>query len=200
MLRRRPLARALRAAPLVPYQGPLCRAVHVGTLYGFRRRAPYRPRPLYDLGPPAGGARFTPKGGAPALYLAEDYETSLHEYFQVGASARLRPAVATAASVVVFGAEVRLETVLDLTDPHTRALLGTTLAELREPWRYRRDRRTPPTHVLGRAVAADGRIQAIRFPSTKGTGTCFAILTSVLVAPAFIRVHDPDSRLVAELP
>jgi RES domain-containing protein len=195
----RQLAAALRRAPLVPYQGRLCRAVHAASLYGFQKKQPYVPRPLFDLGSPASGARYTPRGGAPALYLAEDYETSLHEYLQVGAHARLTPTNPTGA-IVLFVADVQLTAVLDLADRDTLRLLGTTAAELREPWRYRRDRRTPPTRVLGRAVAADVRIQAIRFPSTKGKGACFAILTDHIIAPAFVRVHDSENHLVAEVP
>jgi RES domain-containing protein len=199
MLAVRALAKAVRAAPLVRYEGALCRAVHGVTLYGFKKRAPYTPRPLYDLGPPAGGARFTPKTGASALYLADDYETSLHEYLQVGSHLRLKPRLG-AGAIVLFVAEVRLETVLDLTDKRVLARLGTTASELREPWRFRRDRRTPPTHILGRVVAADGHVQAIRFRSTKGSGSCFMILTRTIARPAFVRVRDPRNRLVAALP
>ena len=199
MLKGRALARALRAAPLTRYEGALCRAIHAATLYGFKKKAPYVPRPLYDLGPPAGGARFTPRGGAPALYLADDYETSLHEYLQVGSHVRLRPRLG-AEAIVLFVAQVRLGAVLDLTDKRVLAALSTSAPELRQPWRFRRDRSTPPTHILGRAVAADGHIQAIRFASTKGSGACFAILTRAVVPPAFVRVADPDGHLVATLP
>lgn len=199
MLAGRALANALRRASLTPYEGVLYRAVHAATLYGFKKAAGYTPRPLYDLGPPAGGARFTPQGGAPALYLADDYETSLHEYLQVGRHVRLRPPVGTGA-IVLFVAEVRLERVLDLTNTPVRAIVGTTAGELREPWRFRRDGRTPPTHRLGRAVAAGRDIQAIRFRSTKGNGACFAILTGTIVPPSFVRVSDPGNRLVATLP
>jgi hypothetical protein len=79
-------------------------------------------------------------------------------------------------------------------------MLGTSAAELRQPWRFRRDRRTPPTHVLGRAVAAGGRVQALRFASTKGDGACVVILTRAVAAPGFVRVRDPEDRLVATLP
>lgn len=199
MLAGRALARALGRAPLTKYEGPLCRAVHGATLYGFKRKAPYTPRPLYDLGPPAGGARFTPKGGDPALYLADDYETSLREYLQVGSHVRLRPRLG-AGAIVLFVAEVRLETVLDLTDRRVLNTLGTAAAEMRQPWRFRHDRRTPLTHILGRAVAVHGRIQAIRFHSTKGRGACFMILTRALVPPAFVRVRDPAGRLIATIP
>jgi RES domain-containing protein len=199
MLRRRALAEALRNVPLAAFRGALVRAVHAATLYGFRHGPTYEPRPLFDLGPPASGARFTPPRGAPALYLASDVETSLRELLQVGASAALRP-VAPAKAVVVFTADVRLEAVLDLTRDETLDALGTTRTELASPWRHRRDRRTPPTHVLGRAVAEDGRIDAVRFASTKGPGECFMVLTQTIASPAFVRVTDPESRLVESIP
>ena len=199
MLRRRELVAALRKAQLVPFRGTLVRAVHAGTLFGFRGGALYQARPLYDLGPPRSGARFTPRGGTPALYLAEDAETSLRELLQVGASAALKPPAAQKA-IVLFTAEVRLEAVLDLTSDAIVAEIGTTRAELASPWRHRRDRKTPPTHLLGRAVADVGHIQAIRFSSTKAAGACFMILTQTVVAPSFVRVSDPDAKLVESIP
>lgn len=199
MLPKRALAAALRNIPTVPFRGSLVRAVHAATLYGFRHGPRYAPRPLFDLGPPRSGARFTPPGGAPALYLADDVETSLRELLQVGASAALRPQP-SAKAMVVFTADVRLEAVLDLTRDETMAALGTTAAELASPWRHRRDRRVPPTQVLGRAVAEHGHIQALRFASTKGPGDCFMILTATIVAPAFVRVTDPESKLVQSIP
>jgi RES domain-containing protein len=199
MLPRRALAEALRTVPLARFRGALVRAIHAATLYGFRHGPTYEPRPLFDLGPPRSGGRFTPPGGAPALYLACDAETSLRELMQVGASAALKPQPSGNA-VVVFTADVRLEAVLDLTRDETARALGTTHAELASPWRHRRDRKTPPTHVLGRAVAEAGHIQAVRFASTKGRGDCFMVLTQMIVAPAFVRVTDPESKLVQSIP
>jgi RES domain-containing protein len=199
MLPRRAVTEALRAVPLTRFQGPLVRAVHAATLYGFRHGPTYEPRPLFDLGPPRSGARFTPPGGAPALYLASDVETSLRELLQAGTSAALKPQP-SAKAVVVFTADVRLEAVVDLTRDETLAALGTTRAEMASPWRHRRDRKTPPTHVIGRAVGEAGHIQALRFSSTKGPGDCFMVLTGTIVAPAFVRVTDPESKLVQSIP
>ena len=108
------LERVLKTIALTHYQGQLCRAVNADALYGFSRAGHYVPRPLYNLGPPKGGARFTPRGGMPCLYLAEDYETSLREYLQVGSPARLRTTVRNT-TFVNYVADVRLEKVLDLT-------------------------------------------------------------------------------------
>src|SRR5712692_11003453 len=120
--------KALRLAPMrvsvTRFEGLLCRAVQSGTLYGFLYRKLYPPRPLYNLGPPTHGARFTSKGGAPALYLAQDFETSLREYFQLGKSARLAPRSEEGA-IVCFTAKVRVESVLDLTTESVQKALGT---------------------------------------------------------------------------
>ena len=193
------LERVLKTIALTHYQGQLCRAVNADALYGFSRTGHYVPRPLYNLGPPNGGARFTPRGGMPCLYLAEDYETSLREYLQVGSPARLRTTVHNTA-FVNYVADVRLEKVLDLTKGAVRRTLGTNLTELKSPWRYRRDRRIPPTHRLGRVVAKVGHIEAIRFVSSKGQGICIVILTDALTPPAYVRVQDPQSRLIAQIP
>jgi RES domain-containing protein len=199
MLPRRALAESLQTIPLGRFRGSLVRAVHAGTLYGFRHGPTYEPRPLFDLGPARAGARFTPPRGAPALYLATDVDTSLRELLQAPAETRLE-LLPAAKAIVVFTANVRVDAVLDLTRDETLSAIGTTRAELAGPWRYRRDRRTPPTHVLGRAVADSGRIQAVRFASTKGGGDCFMVLTRTIVAPAYVRVTDPESKLVQTIP
>jgi hypothetical protein len=99
-----------------------------------------------------------------------------------------------------FIATVRLEHVLDLTDRSIRRQLGTTRSELAEPWRYRKDRRKPPTQRLGAEAAAGGRIQAIKYLSTTGSGACFVIFTGALTPPSFVEVNDPDGDLVQRLP
>lgn len=109
MLPGKALGLALARVGVTRFEGLLCRALHSGTLYGFSHGKLYIPRPLYNLGPPKNGARFTPKGGAPALYMAEDFETSLREYLQLGKSARLTPRSRKEGAIVCFTAKVRLE-------------------------------------------------------------------------------------------
>jgi len=62
MLPAKALKLALARVAVTRFEGLLCRAVHSGTLYGFSGGKLYPPRPLYNLGPPKNGARFTPKG------------------------------------------------------------------------------------------------------------------------------------------
>jgi hypothetical protein len=57
---------ALMRVSVTRFEGLLCRAVQSGTLYGFLQRKLYTPRPLYNLGPPTHGARFTVEGGCPS--------------------------------------------------------------------------------------------------------------------------------------
>ncbi|MDO8677888.1 MAG: RES family NAD+ phosphorylase [Acidobacteriota bacterium] len=191
---------ALARVAVTRFEGLLCRAVHSGTLYCFSPGKLYTPRPLYNLGPAKNGARFTPKGGGPALYLAEDFETSLREYLQLGKTARLKPRSAKEGAIVCFTSEVRLEAVLDLTNSVVQKALGTDDHELKSPWRYRKKRGVPPTHRLGRAIAAAQRFDAVRFKSSKGDGDCFMILTEALVAPSFVEVKDPISLLTQRIP
>jgi hypothetical protein len=84
------------------------------TLYGFAKGARYNPKPLFSLGAPMTGARFTPKGGAPALYLAENQVTALAEVVQVGGHVPLTPTLQPSA-LVVYPVEVKIQRVLDVT-------------------------------------------------------------------------------------
>jgi RES domain-containing protein len=193
------LRKLLRSIAATSFHGALYRVVRADVLYGFSRNGPYTPRPLFNLGPARGGSRFTPKGGAPSLYLAFDMNTAMHEYTQIAVPQPLVP-LQPPGALVTFSANVHLDHVLDLTKKNIRRQVGTTLSELAEPWRYRKDRRKPPTQRLGAAAVNSARIQAIKYRSTKETGSCFVIFTDALVSPAFIEVNDPRGNLIGRLP
>lgn len=193
------LRRLLRTITLTSAQRTLYRVVRSDVLFGFSATGPFTPRPLYNLGPPRGGARYTPRGGAPSLYLAEDMETAMREYTQISAPRQIAPASLPGAPAT-FVATVQLERLLDLTERSVRRELGTCRAELAEPWRYRRDRRKPPTQRLGAEAADGGRIQAIQYHSTKGAGDCFVIFTDAVEPPSFVEVNDPVGKLVERIP
>jgi len=199
MLQTNSLRKRLRSIGLVAFDGTLFRVVRADVLYGFAAQGPHTPRPLFNLGSPRAGARYTPRGGAPSVYLAADMDTAMREVTQIAAPKTLAPALPPGA-LVTYSAKVRLDQVLDLTDAAIRKVLDTSLAELAEPWRYRKDGRKPPTHRLGAAAVNSGRIEAIRFRSTKGAGDCFVIFTDALRAPSFIEVDDPDGKLVERMP
>ncbi len=199
MLATRALTSALNGLSGQPVHGTFCRAVHPGTLYGFKAGLGYVPRPLYDLGAPRSGARFTPKGGAPALYLAEDHATALQEMLQVGAHAGLKPVFGMSA-LVLFQVSVQLASVLDLTDAGVPKAIRTNAKELAGPWRLPVSGKRPPTQALGAAVATNGRFDGMLFQSTKGPGRCLVAFTANLRPPAFVEIRDPSSKLVERLP
>ena len=199
MLPTQSLRKLFQNISLVPFEGTLYRVVRADVLYGFTKAGPYVPRPLYNLGPPRGGARYTPRGGAPSIYLACDMDTAMREYTQIPTPTPLEPVSPTGA-LVTYSAKVLLERVLDLSQKRVRKQLDTNLAELAEPWRYRKDRRKPPTHRLGAEATDSGRVQAIIFRSTKGAGNCIVIFTGALVPPSFIEVNDPAGKLIERFP
>jgi hypothetical protein len=126
-------------------------------------------------------------------------ETAIREYLQISRPSLLRLPKLTEASVV-YSARVSIDALLDLADQGTRRKLGTNLAELSSPWRYRRDRLKPPTQRLGAVAAALGRIQAIQFLSTKGPGACVVIFTDNLGSSAYVEVNDPGGKLIERIP
>ena len=80
------LAATLAALPVTSLSSVLYRAVTRRALVGD---PPYPTvRPLFDLGAPQRGARYTPVGGMRSLYLTEDPETALAEVNQAYAKLR----------------------------------------------------------------------------------------------------------------
>lgn len=142
------------------YAGVLFRAVHLEALYGFHRAPPYpHPQPLYSLGAPARGARFTPRGGPASLYLAEDTETALAEANQVNLAIRHQnlSAAPLIEPTVTLAVTVHLLSVLDLGDDAVRSVVATDVAELTGSWRLPPPAALPPTQALGAALFATGR-------------------------------------------
>ncbi|MEY4510615.1 MAG: hypothetical protein RLZZ450_2737 [Pseudomonadota bacterium] len=118
---------------------------------------------LWPGGPAYAGARYTPKGGAPALYLAQTAEVA---QLEVGAVVDIggRTQLAGARPYVLLQVQVRLNAALDLRNALARTALGTNLQELTGNWRLAKD---VPTHVLGAAAAACGRFDGLVAPSSK---------------------------------
>lgn len=162
----------------------------------YSDQAAKRTRPLWGLGASRDGARFTSKGGATSLYVAEDFETANREAFQVTRARSVKPPAGVVR--VTFSVTVRVSTVLDLCNGRVRKSLGTNIPELKSAWRYRRDGTTPPTHILGR-VAAELGLEGLRFPSTKGAGACLVIFTDSL-KPGSVLVVSDGRRLLERLP
>jgi RES domain-containing protein len=182
---------ALSGAPFISVKGELYRTVDLQYL-----QKPYYPlRALFGLGVSQSGARFTPQGGPPSLYMAEDNLTALAE------------ATLTAAAVsgphppkVVFTAKVNIGSVLDLTEQRTLTLFGTSTQELHGTWRISTGP-PPATQLLGQATYDSGRYMAIRYPSVRRPGgVCLVIFTERLTSPSFVEVYDPHGHLKARIP
>ena len=92
------------------------------------------------------------------LYLAQSPEVALRELEALygppgGTLSNLR-------AVTLFGVEVQLQRLVDLTDPGVQAALGTTLQELTGDWRgyaVRAALASPPVAAAPRADPAPGR-------------------------------------------
>ena len=74
----RRLIKAVRACARLVVNGVWYRSVDTEVFRHFYD-ATKPMRPLWGLGAPTGGARFTPKDGPSSLYLAEDLETANRE-------------------------------------------------------------------------------------------------------------------------
>src|ERR1019366_4037874 len=74
----RRLSEAVSRSPLGRVHGVWYRSVDGEVFRGFYD-AKNPMRPLWGLGAPRGGARFTPRNGPSSLYLAEDVETAQRE-------------------------------------------------------------------------------------------------------------------------
>lgn len=168
------LSSVLPTLPLVEIEGLFWRTVPNEHLQGPPPGAPAGspPQPLWAGGPAIRGARYTPIGGADALYLAPDGATALAEVEAVifGPAGDVRPGPAHD-PLLVFANRVHLPSVLDICDPGIQKALGTSDAELRAPWLRAQERHKagtgplPPTQELGRAVFTSGNILALRYPS-----------------------------------
>jgi RES domain-containing protein len=69
------LSKAVDGCPRVSVRGVWYRSVDGAVFRGFYdARNPIRP--LWGLGAPRSGARFTPRNGPPSLYVAQDVDWS----------------------------------------------------------------------------------------------------------------------------
>jgi RES domain-containing protein len=161
------------------------------------------PQPLWPDGSSRFGARFTPKGGPPAVYLASDPQTALQEVGAVFAIPKGPPIALPAPPYTLCQVHVVLTEVLDTRDAATQKALRTSTQELTGDWRYTMgQRRSPPTHILGRAAHSSGCIAAIMAHSSKnvGGGLILAVFPDRLSNPNLIEVIDPTGFLRQRFP
>jgi RES domain-containing protein len=198
------LSAILSQLPTVRFTGTLYRAIDYEALHGFQSPAPYQPNPFYCHGAPTKGARYTPKGGMPSLYLAEHYTTAYEEANQVYLNVQaINPrAVPGSPPTVILSARAEITTVFDLANPLIQQALATNLAELTAPWRlFQRAGGVAPTQILSQAVFDGQYAQAIRYPSAVVPNRCcFVLFCGLISPPSLIEVYDPNGNLVCKLP
>lgn len=160
-------------------------------------------QPLWPGGPPANGARYTPKGTFGTIYLASDPLTALAEVSGVFTNPTLPPTTPRLPPWAVFAVEGVVTEVLDLTDSSIQAALNTNFQELTGDWQVQQGRFVkgigpiPPTQELGQAAFASGVIRGIKYPSARvpNTGLGYAIFADRLAAPDNLTVYDPRNHL-----
>lgn len=187
----------------ISVNGSLFRAVKLAYLQGPPPGAPAGgpPQPLWPGGAPANGARYTPIGGPPSLYLASNGATALAEVDAV----LFDPAAGLVEGaehdpLVVVATRARLPHVLDLCDPDIQAALGTSETELTRPWLRMQSRHIagkgplPPTQVLGKAAFDARSFLALRFPSYKHEGQQNLVVFTDLLAALNGRITVVDTK------
>jgi RES domain-containing protein len=192
------LAAVLRTLPAVPMSGTYHRSVANASLYQGRRKPKY----LYALGPGREGARYTPKGGPPCLYVSAEPVTTLSEAAGI-ASSLVLAGIAIPQPTSAFSMTVDLHRgLLDLTDPNVLAQLGTDLTELDGPWEKQVLNGDPvPTQILAIAAYDSKCFQGIRFYSHEDPGKVnIVIWTETVKAPSAVAVIDSSGAKIERIP
>jgi RES domain-containing protein len=196
------LASAVASLPRITIHGPWARSLEYALLQGPPPGRPpgSPPEPLWDGGASLNGARFTPVGSFPTLYLASDFVTAQVETGSVFTHPLLGTVTLATSPVVTFAVDGVLTDVLDLYDSHVQITIGTTTSELTGSWRLASP---APTQELGRAAHASGVITALKYPSSKHpNGWAVAIFTERLTLNSanFVEVIDRHHRIRQRLP
>jgi len=192
------LSAVLTTISAIPISGTYHRSVANASLYQERRKPKY----LYALGPGREGARYTPKGGPPCLYVSAEPVTTLSEAAGI-ASALVLAGIAIPQPTTAFSVKVDLHRgVLDLTDAATLVQLGTDLTELDGPWEQQVLNGDPvPTQILAIAAYATNRFQGIRFYSHEDPGKLnLVIWTEAVNAPSAVAVIDSSDTVSERIP
>jgi RES domain-containing protein len=198
------LKAAVAGIPTVARAGPYSRFV------GYQYLVPVPPGaapsagplPLWGIGSIRSGARFTPKGRFETVYLGEDPITALAEVEGVFRGYGGSPFTGRTPPVVHVAVEAILLSVLDLTEPSVQAAIGTTYQELTGQWRATQSGGAEaPTQTLGRVCYESGRIDGLRYFSSKNPpdGKCLAVFPERLGGPAYLEVFDPFGNLAQRL-
>jgi RES domain-containing protein len=195
-----PVLSAIKAAgPRTPFEGIAYRSI---ALRHFM--PPATPSPLYAAMPGRLGTRYVSSGtGIPSLYLATEVETAHREgnqpfYESLLAMPPGPVGLVWPDEVSVIGVQVRLGRILDVRDVAVQMKLGTSMSELRGPWKRIPD---APTQRLGAAVEADGEFEGLLYPSARHDGgSCLVVFPKIVKKGDFVEFRSttgvlPDARL-----
>ena len=191
------LAKILIKLPNPSITGYFFRSIDYGSLHSIDP-----PNALYALGPGRRGQRYTPISGPPTLYVSDKAYTSFSEATHAITSSVKKFDSAPPGPMVVFAVSVHIEHILDLTDNFTLDALGTTVAELQDPWADQMNNNIDvPTHLLAIAAYKTNRFQGIKYYAKEHPGGINLIIwTDKIKAPSFVEVFDPARKLAARIP
>jgi RES domain-containing protein len=96
------------------------------------------------------GARWTPKGSFPTVYLCESPEAALQEFLARGR--RMKIPDHKALPMVMAGVTMKVDRILDASVPEIQEVIQHFLAEEKEHWRAIQDRREAVSQAIGRAA------------------------------------------------
>lgn len=200
MLGAQELPAALESLEGAPFKGAVYRAVFLEYLMGL---GDAQPQPLFSMGAPLSGARFTPRGAMATLYVAEEPETAFAEAHQMArVGSRSSPPLQIAIRpTVLLEAHVQLASILDMTKEAHMERMATTRRELTAKWRLRAARgEDVATWQLGRALYESGRFTGLRYESSLRRGSfCLAIFPDRLGEGDFVSVFDPAGNIKQNL-
>jgi RES domain-containing protein len=164
--------------------------------------------PLASAGSKLRGGRFNPPGQFEVLYTALAADTALAEREGILLTAAAIKSARGIRTGILLRIDCRLTRVLDLCDEPIRQRVQISPAELLAPWLpwnipahgSEDPGAVAPSQLIGAAVYASGRFEAILSPSAKDPGgRCLAIIPDRLQPGAAITVDDPHGTIVGAL-
>ena len=96
------------------------------------------------------GARWTPIGSFPTVYLCETAEAALEEFFARGR--RMRLPDHKSLPMVMAGVNVKVARLLDFTGAEMQAIISSFCEAEKTHWRTIQNRREAATQAIGRAA------------------------------------------------
>ncbi len=176
----------IKTAPAIPFSGNLSRAV---AQLSFDKSKKY-------LFTSTKRNRCNPDGVF-CIYMGEDRDTAMAEYDKYYTDEDDHQ------PCVLYTGKFEAKGILDLGDSATVRHFGLKAADFYSAFRVNPNE--TPLEQLGRAVARQNVVCALRFPSdamhvAKATGFNFVIFKQALVAPDSLRIVGPGGRVLDQWP